>query len=194
MPWVPADRKRIADYHPNQRDEVIRRYWIRGLCQPRGHTFKQILIGKALRRFNPDWFDQYRNWLEYSVKKEKGFCLCCYLFRDNAGKCVKSDAFITDGFCKWNSLKSFSEHVGGVDSFHNNAVMKCENLMKQGQSIEHALYKQDDITRTDYRIWLNASVDASRYLLQQGLAFRGHDESEKSANRGNFVELLKVHC
>jgi hypothetical protein len=27
--------------------------------------------------------------------------------------------------------------------------------------------------------------------LHQGLAFRGHDESEKSSNRGNFIELLK---
>ncbi|EOA28304.1 hypothetical protein CARUB_v10024511mg, partial [Capsella rubella] len=131
------------------------------------------------------------NWLEYSVKKEKASCLCCYLFRDNAGKCVKSDAFITDGLCRWNSLKSFSEYVGGVDSFHNNAVMKREYLMKQGQSIEHALHKQDDITKNEYRIRMNASVDASRYLLQQGLAFRGHDESEKSASRENFVELIK---
>ncbi|EOA31908.1 hypothetical protein CARUB_v10015137mg [Capsella rubella] len=177
LPWDPADRKRKTDYHPNQRDEVIRKYLIRGPCQPRGHTFKQIMIGKSLRRFNPAWFDQNRNRLEYSVKTEKAFCLCCYLFRDNAGKCVRSDAFITYGFCRCNSLKSFSEHVGGVDSFHNKAVMKCENLMKQGQN--------------EYRIRLNASVDVSRYLLQQGLAFRGHDESEKSANRGNFVELLK---
>jgi hypothetical protein len=30
-----------------------------------------------------------------------------------------------------------------------------------------------------------------RYLLNQGLAFRGHDESEESSNRGNFIELLK---
>ncbi|XP_010430878.1 PREDICTED: uncharacterized protein LOC104715135 [Camelina sativa] len=28
-------------------------------------------------------------------------------------------------------------------------------------------------------------------LMNQGLPFRGHDESEKSVNRGNFVELLK---
>ncbi|XP_066324330.1 uncharacterized protein [Miscanthus floridulus] len=27
--------------------------------------------------------------------------------------------------------------------------------------------------------------------LHQGLAFRGHDESEESSNRGNFIELLK---
>ncbi|AEE77674.1 General transcription factor 2-related zinc finger protein [Arabidopsis thaliana] len=77
--------------------------------------------------------------------------------RDNAGKCIRSDAFITDGFCRWNNFKSFPEHVGGVDSFHNNVVMKCENLTKQG------------------------------------LAFRGHYKSENSANKGNFVELLKLN-
>jgi hypothetical protein len=31
-----------------------------------------------------------------------------------------------------------------------------------------------------------------RYLLHQGLAFRGHNESEDSANRGNFIELVKL--
>jgi hypothetical protein len=30
-----------------------------------------------------------------------------------------------------------------------------------------------------------------RFLLNQGLAFRGHDESEESMNRENFLELLK---
>ena len=29
-----------------------------------------------------------------------------------------------------------------------------------------------------------------RFLLRQGLAFRGHDESEDSLNKGNFLELL----
>ena len=39
---------------------------------------------------------------------------------------------------------------------------------------------------------MNASVDSIRYLLRQGLAFRGHDESLNSTNRGNFLELLQV--
>ncbi|ESR42279.1 hypothetical protein CICLE_v10013469mg [Citrus x clementina] len=34
-------------------------------------------------------------------------------------------------------------------------------------------------------------VDSVRFLLRQGLVFRGHDESEESSNRGNFLELLK---
>ncbi|ESQ45911.1 hypothetical protein EUTSA_v10011093mg, partial [Eutrema salsugineum] len=133
--------------------------------------FKQTLIGSVLRRFNSAWFDQYPNWLEYSVKKDAAFCLCCYLFKDNAGKVAKNDVWTTDGFSSWNKLKNISEN--------------------QGQSIKHALHKQDDITKNEYQIRLNASIDASRFLLQQGLSFRGHEEKEETANNGNFVELLK---
>ncbi|XP_048622726.1 zinc finger MYM-type protein 1-like [Brassica napus] len=147
--------------------------------------------GGVLRRFNPAWFDQFPNWLEYNVKKDATFCLYCYLFRDNAGKGGRNDAWTIDGFSSWNKAKNISEHVGDVNSFHNNAAMKCENVMNQGQSIKHALHKQDDIAKNEYRVRLNASIDASRFLLRQGLPFRGHEEKEETDNNGNFVELLK---
>ncbi|XP_076950753.1 uncharacterized protein LOC143623810 [Bidens hawaiensis] len=51
--------------------------------------------------------------------------------------------------------------------------------------------KQDEI---DYRIRLTAVVDVIRFLLQQGLAFRGHDETISSNSRGNFLELVKWYC
>ena len=35
-------------------------------------------------------------------------------------------------------------------------------------------------------------IRVSRYLALQGFAFRGHDESESSDNRGKFLELLEV--
>ena len=187
----PADRKRISEYNANQKNEVIIISLMRGPCQPRGHIFKQSMKGGVLRRFNPAWFDQFPNWLEYSVKKDAAFCLYCYLFRNNAGKGGRNDAWTIDGFSSWNKAKNISEHVGAVNSFHNNAAMKCENLKKQSQSIKHALHKQDDITKKEYRIRLNASIDASRFLLRQGLHFRGHEEKEETANNGNFVELLK---
>ncbi|KAL5547866.1 hypothetical protein UlMin_003097 [Ulmus minor] len=41
-----------------------------------------------------------------------------------------------------------------------------------------------------YRTRLIASVDCIRFLIRQGLAFRGHDESVDSSNQGNFLELL----
>ncbi|WVZ64065.1 hypothetical protein U9M48_013635 [Paspalum notatum var. saurae] len=42
-----------------------------------------------------------------------------------------------------------------------------------------------------YRIRLRYSLRCLRFLLHQGLSFRGHDESEESSNRGNFIEFLK---
>lgn len=40
------------------------------------------------------------------------------------------------------------------------------------------------------KIRLTASLDCARYLIAQGEAFRGHDESSASINMGNFRELL----
>ncbi|XP_008449194.1 uncharacterized protein LOC103491145 [Cucumis melo] len=37
--------------------------------------------------------------------------------------------------------------------------------------------------RIDYRIRLGATIDCARFLLQQGLPFRGHDETEDSKNQ-----------
>ncbi|XP_074586942.1 uncharacterized protein LOC141842851 [Curcuma longa] len=34
-------------------------------------------------------------------------------------------------------------------------------------------------------------LDVTRFLLKQGLSFRGHDESSSSLNRGNFLKLLQ---
>ncbi|XP_066384574.1 uncharacterized protein [Miscanthus floridulus] len=42
-----------------------------------------------------------------------------------------------------------------------------------------------------YKKRLTYSLRCIKFLLRQGLAFRGHDESEESSNRGNFIELLK---
>ncbi|XP_028126582.1 uncharacterized protein LOC114323236 [Camellia sinensis] len=47
------------------------------------------------------------------------------------------------------------------------------------------------VARIGYQTRLNASVDCVKFLLRQGLAFRGHDVSENSSNQGNFLELLK---
>ncbi|XP_039133231.1 zinc finger MYM-type protein 1-like [Dioscorea cayenensis subsp. rotundata] len=42
-----------------------------------------------------------------------------------------------------------------------------------------------------YRIRLTAILDVTHFLLKQGLAFCGHDESSSSLNKGNFLELLE---
>ncbi|CAI0429965.1 unnamed protein product, partial [Linum tenue] len=41
---------------------------------------------------------------------------------------------------------------------------------------------------------LVASLDCIRWLVVNGLSFRGHDESATSSNRGNFLQLLDFHA
>ncbi|KAJ3698945.1 hypothetical protein LUZ61_002650 [Rhynchospora tenuis] len=152
--------------------------------------FPQTLFGDKQRRFNKAWYNQYPYWLEYSIQKDAAYCLCCYLFktenREGGG-----DAFTSAGFKNWKSKKSLDEHVGGLNSAHNVAVSKCQNLMKQEQSIQTVLEGQSKHSQNAYRLRLTASLDCIRFLLRQGLAFRGNDESEGSSNRGNFLELLR---
>ncbi|RIA04130.1 hypothetical protein BRARA_K01668 [Brassica rapa] len=183
LPWDPAKRKSIKDYHANQVDEVRRKYLLRGPCQPLGHNFEKKLISGKMRRFNPAWFELYGNWLEYSVSEEKAYCLCCYLFRDDG-----YSGFVKDRFSSWNKPDRLSFHVGDFNSSHNNAVKKCDDLMNQGQSIVHALYKKTTAMKNEYRIRLNASIDVSRYLLRQGLAFR---EIQKDIVNAFAEEVVK---
>ncbi|XP_075645098.1 uncharacterized protein LOC142616096 [Castanea sativa] len=82
-------------------------------------------------------------------------------------------------------------HVGGVNSAHNQAVKKSEDLQKEKQHIQSVLVKQSNQDKANYRIQLNAIVDCVRFLLFRGLAFRGHDESQGSSDKGNFLELLQ---
>ncbi|XP_049386042.1 uncharacterized protein LOC125850217 [Solanum stenotomum] len=62
--------------------------------------------------------------------------------------------------------------------------------MREQQSIQAAFYKLDDKSKYEYRVWLNASIDVVRLLLNQGFVFRGHDESESSLNKGNFLVVI----
>ena len=50
---------------------------------------------------------------------------------------------------------------------------------------------QTDQSRREYLVRLNALIDCIRFLLRQGFAFCGDDESDNSRKQGNFLELLK---
>ncbi|XP_055826529.1 uncharacterized protein LOC129894953 [Solanum dulcamara] len=70
------------------------------------------------------------------------------------------------------------------------ARKNCEDLVRQEQSIQFALVRQDSQFKHEYWLRLTTSVDVVRLLLNQGLAFQGHNESKSSLNKGNFLEIL----
>ncbi|KAJ0427520.1 hypothetical protein HanHA300_Chr17g0636151 [Helianthus annuus] len=57
LPSDPHDRKAIASYNVNQRDDVRRAYLLRGPCQPTGIKFKfDVLFFFYMTRPDPNRF------------------------------------------------------------------------------------------------------------------------------------------
>ncbi|XP_070012324.1 uncharacterized protein [Nicotiana sylvestris] len=165
-----AKRKPISEHPPNLRDRIRRNYIQNGACQPRGFVFPKRDFGGIMRHFNSEWFKtSCSQWLEYSIKQDATFCLCCYLFKNEVGGYGKKvgDAFTADGF---------------------------RDLMNQEQSILTALDKQSEKIKSEHRVRLNASIDVIRYLLKEGIPFQGHDENVTSTRRGHFLDLLKWYA
>ncbi|XP_022032401.1 zinc finger MYM-type protein 1-like [Helianthus annuus] len=166
LPWDPSERKPISSYHPSQKDEIRRAYLLRGPCQPQGKKddFPQTQVGNGdrLRRFNP--------------------------------KCGQNDAFVSEGVRCWHKKEEkLNEHVGkGNNTFHERAVEKGEDLLKEAQSVLVCNKKKSEKERKEYRTRLSASVMIAQGLLNGGLPFRGHDEPEESLYRGHFIEFLKL--
>ncbi|KAL4625686.1 hypothetical protein ACB092_05G043300 [Castanea dentata] len=189
LPSDPGLRQKISSYHPNNHDEIRRYYLGKGPCRP-PHDYPVSYFSGKPRRFRVEWYEN-RNWLEYSIAKDAAFCFYCYLFGKDVGKQGGGDTFVTKGFRLWNQVGKLDSHVGGVNSAHNQAVKKSEDLQKEKQHIQSVLVKQSNQDKANYRIQLNAIVDCVRFLLFRGLAFRGHDESQDSSDKGNFLELLQ---
>ena len=187
LPTDPGLRPRILDYSHDVRDKIRRAYLQKGPCQPRGHEFPFKPTG---RRFIQSWFDEYKVWLEYSIVKNAAFCLYCYLFKPVNGQQGGGDSFVGKGFSNWRKKDTLTYHAEKC-SAHQHARRCCEALLNQAQHIETIFSKHSDEARIQYRIRLNASVDCARFLLRQGLAFRGDKEYEESSNRGNFLELYR---
>ncbi|PNT70200.1 hypothetical protein BRADI_2g07593v3 [Brachypodium distachyon] len=111
--YDPGKRKLIEHYHPNLKDTVRRKYLVNGPCQPRNIDFPYLEFGNKRRRFNPDWFDEFGSW-DRGHKKEAGY-----------------EAFVLNGWNSWNVKARLNNHVGDVNSIHNQAMRNCIDLLKR---------------------------------------------------------------
>ncbi|XP_015167176.1 zinc finger MYM-type protein 1-like [Solanum tuberosum] len=177
----PGERKSIFEYDFNIRDVVRRHYILMGPYQPKLRVYPKTTFGTRNLQFNPVWFNAPNSaWLEYSIDDDAIFCLCCYLFKnefESRGNAEKS--FTQDGFKNRNhGLERIQLHVGEVNSIHN----KCLNRMLDLR-----------INVNQFNLFFTSKVKNKKFLLRNGLPFRGHDESEDSYYKGLFLELVKFH-
>ncbi|XP_048566553.1 zinc finger MYM-type protein 1-like [Triticum urartu] len=184
----PSKRLPISSYHANDQDRVRRRYIDLGACQPKDHKFEIRDFSGHPRRFCPTWFKDYK-WLEYSVQEEAAFCFVCYLFKDKT-KSPGGDAFVNGGFNNWNLKARLKRHIGAVSSAHAEAQEKYDMFTTPTTSIRESIASNTTQYKVLYKLRVTWTLKCLRFLLHQGLAFRGHDESDDSLNKGNFLELL----
>ncbi|XP_066320439.1 uncharacterized protein [Miscanthus floridulus] len=137
------------------------------------------------RQFNFCWMYNHE-WLEYSIKKDAAFCFICYLFKKGSG----SEAFTVDGWNNWNiGEPALLKHLGSKT--HIAAQERYIGFINPKVAIDYNIQKWSDEDLRLYKKRLTFSLRCIKFLLHQGLAFRGHDKSKESSNRGNFIELLK---
>ncbi|XP_058727141.1 uncharacterized protein LOC131598572 [Vicia villosa] len=101
------------------------------------------------------------------------------------------EVFNKDGFKDWkHASKGFKDHIGSHDSKHNSCVKHYDDYNNQRQRVTSIFARATRESEELYKIRLTCSLDCTRYLLAKGIAFRGHDESSTSLNKGNFREMV----
>ncbi|XP_071738643.1 uncharacterized protein [Rutidosis leptorrhynchoides] len=191
----PGKQEQIWSYPVDKREQVRRFYLNQGSYQIRLDQYPTKGTSDYPRRFCYSWFSKFPNLLEYSPTKDAAYCFLCYFSCDKPAVRICDDAFIVKSFDKWKKVNdgircAFVKHINR--SQHKNALLFSENLLNQAGHIENIFEKQRSESVLDNRLHLKASIDIVRWLTFQTCAFRGHDVSVNSSNRGNFLELLKL--
>ena len=76
-------------------------------------------------------------------------------------------------------------HVGNDPNSPHKIVMKCcEDLKNYSRHIDNLIEKQTSKELENNRLRLKTLIECTRWLAFQACAFRGHDESLDSKNRG----------
>jgi len=71
-------------------------------------------------------------------------------------------------------------------------MQKWDSLKTPSTHIHKLMNKQSTKQVLQNHLRLKASIKSVMWLAKQACTFRGHDDSVKSSNRGNFIEMLKL--
>ena len=110
---------------------------------------------------------------------------------------MKKVSFVQGGFSSsgsnlWNVA---NRHQASKKHITNHTAYKLLGNVDVACALDEARQREvarHNHTASRYSKILEHHVDVAVFLSAQGLAFRGHNESRSSFNRGNFLELLEI--
>ena len=152
--------------------------WVVEPYQPRNIVSK---FGTQSRSFQVTWFDKWK-WLDWNDKKQSVFCHPCRnAVRLNFTLCKKAEpAFSVVGFRNWkDAVCCFRKHEDSCS--HKDASLQWLHYTKS-QSVASQLSNQVSSDQAIAKDCLLKIITTLLFVAHQGLAIRGHDESQ-----GNLI-------
>ncbi|KAI3653248.1 hypothetical protein MP228_001195 [Amoeboaphelidium protococcarum] len=172
----------------------------------KNHVFP---VGGDGRKCNFKWFksyyDKYRLTLEYCAVNDLMFCYHCRLFSYQRNSLNQGK--LTSGYQNWTNIYSTAaehqesqEHLDCLTLFSRHKCLQDDPTLQlhvqlQKQSQQQILAEQEAERLREYNVLVKH--DVIKLLIQLGMPFRGHDESEDSVNRGLYLgilDLIAKHC
>ena len=142
------------------------------------------------RVFREEWYGR-KDWLCGSEDINRFFCWPCLLFRPNvslswAKKGYGDLVHLLADSKKHERSKSHLEAYKAWRTFHEGERVDVMFSRARRDEVE----RHNEEVRQN-REMLKTIIEAVLFLSKQELAFRGHDESSSSLNKGNYRELLE---
>lgn len=163
-----------------------------GPVQPKLAHFPYERYGLSKRAFQYSWFEKH-NWLEYSVQENSAFCFPCRHFGHHQQRSNKDALISSGGFKNWKrALDSFKEHE--TSSAHISSTqgwLAFKDFQKHGNIMDQ-LYHATEGQIRERREYMARLVSIIGFFARNAIPIRGHDETESSLNRGNFMECLSL--
>jgi hypothetical protein len=119
------------------------------------------------------------------------FCFPCMILRPGSSN-VWTRVGVTDVGNLANLQKRHEltmDHVAAASSFSLLGVVNIATTLDRGIALQRDQYNEEVHKNREF---LRHHIDVVMLLSKQGIAFRGHDESVDSLNKGNFVETMDL--
>lgn len=138
----------------------------------------------------PNGEKEDRKWLVYSLVRNKVFCFCCELFKQD-----KVISQLTDeGFMDWKNIGTrLRSHETSRE--HLTCMSKWIDLqvrLKKNETIDKAMQDRVNKEREHWKQVLLRIIALVKTLAQNNLAFRGNNEKIDQENNGNFLSFIQM--
>lgn len=141
------------------------------------------------RHFTISSYEKY-TWLTGCTKLNALFCWSCLLFGQDRNTSWTKTGYVNLGsFSK--AAVSHEQSVGHIRAAYMLVSFGKVRVDTQlDDQLRNVIVFHNEKVKQNREL-LKRFINAVCFLSKQELAFRGHDESETSINRGNYIELLK---